>query len=71
MVFQTSLELTPDIKAESLERADCDEWDSLRHMTLIVGMEDEFDIELAVRQVMQVESFQDALEVLSELGVKD
>jgi acyl carrier protein len=44
-------------------------WDSLQHMVLIVNLEDGFDVSIGIAQVAQIRSFQDAIKVLSSLGV--
>jgi acyl carrier protein len=67
--FTSALELQPDVEVESLDRAECEKWDSLHHMILVVAFEDEFGVELSAAQVVRIETFESAVTILSELGV--
>lgn len=47
---------TCDITA-STDQLNCDQWDSLRHLYLIVELEDEFDIEFEPEEIAEMKSF--------------
>lgn len=39
-------------------------WDSLRHMNLIVSIEEEFDVELTDDQIVTITSYKDIISIL-------
>lgn len=41
----------------STDQRNCDQWDSLRHLNLIVEIEDEFDIEFEPEEIGEMKSF--------------
>ena len=45
-------------------------WDSLRHMNLVVALEEEFDVELTDDQVVEILSYQLIKIVLQEHGIE-
>lgn len=47
---------TPDITA-STDQNNCDKWDSLHHLNLIVELEDEFDVEFEPEEIAEMKSF--------------
>lgn len=51
-VFQT-----PDITTES-NQSNCEKWDSLHHLNLIVELEDAFDIEFEPEEIAEMKSFE-------------
>lgn len=53
-----------DATNESLET-----WDSLRHMNLIVALEDEFSVEFEPEDVMEINSYQSGVELLRKYGI--
>lgn len=50
-VFQTS-GLTPETS-----QSNCEKWDSLHHLNLIVELEDEFDMEFEPEEIAEMKSF--------------
>ena len=54
-------EITPDASQDTLEK-----WDSLRHMNLIVALEEEFGITLQDEQVLELLNYALVCEVVKE-----
>jgi acyl carrier protein len=68
-VFRKSLELPADYPVDNLAYREIDKWDSLAHMSLVAGIEDEFDVLLDTDDVIDLSSFAKAREILERLGV--
>lgn len=68
-VFVESLALSPDFDADTIRLYETPGWDSMGHMTLVVAIEDEFDVELDPDQIIEMDSFEVAVRTLRELGV--
>jgi acyl carrier protein len=47
-----------------------EDWDSLRHMNLVVALEEEFGVELSDDQVVEILSYQLIKIVLQEHGIE-
>lgn len=58
--------ISPDIVVDDLEYASIPQWDSVAHMSLIVGLEDEFDIMIEIDDVIDMSSFKKAKEIVSK-----
>ena len=46
------------------------EWDSVGHMTLMVALEESFDIEMDIDDITEFSSFKAGIELLAKYGVK-
>lgn len=68
-VFRKSLELPGDYAVDNLAYREIGKWDSLAHMSLVAGIEDEFDVLLDTDDVIDLSSFAKAREILERLGV--
>ncbi len=68
-VFAQALDLEPGIDLGAIRYRNHQHWDSLGHMTLIVAMESEFEVEIGPDQLMQIDSFDTAVKVLRDAGV--
>ena len=64
VVFQISVD---EIK-EELSPDTIDTWDSLKHMNLVIALEEEFDFELTDSETVEILSFKLILEVLKDYG---
>src|SRR5438876_7507389 len=53
-VFVVTLDLDDEMVVESLKYQDIPEWDSIGHMSLVVAIEDEFDVQLDTDQVIDM-----------------
>ncbi|MCH5245823.1 MAG: acyl carrier protein [Muribaculaceae bacterium] len=47
----------PDLTVEC-SQANCEKWDSLHHLNLIVELEDEFDTEFEPEEIAEMKSFE-------------
>lgn len=59
-VFQTA-----DITVES-NQSNCEKWDSLHHLNLIVELEDAFDLEFDPEEIAEMKSFEAVKKALLE-----
>lgn len=46
-------------------QSNCDKWDSLRHLNLIVELESAFDVEFEPEEIAEMKSFAGIKEILS------
>jgi len=58
------MEVDVDSLDENSSSDNIDNWDSLRHMNLIVAIEEEFDIELTDEQIVEIKGYKDLFEIL-------
>jgi len=63
-VFRTALGLSPDAPVDELRYQAVDQWDSLAHMSLVAALEDAFDIMIDTDEVIGLDSFARAQELL-------
>ena len=68
-VVVSTFDLDARSDVENLEYQDIPEWDSIGHMSLVVAIEDEFDVQLDTDQVIDMSSFAVAVDMLRALGV--
>jgi acyl carrier protein len=69
-VFVEALGLDGSVDVENLKYREIEEWDSVGHMALVAAIEDEFDVEFATDQVIDMSSFKVAVDMLEGFGVK-
>ncbi len=55
-VFNELFKLTPDSIKDEMTMSDVELWDSLRHMELIVAIEEKFAIELTFDEISNMQS---------------
>jgi len=67
-VFVEALDLGADVDVENLKYREIASWDSVGHMSLVAAIEDEFGIRLETDQVIDLNSFQVAGELVKELA---
>ena len=53
-------------KTSNLNRKNCPAWDSLNHIKLIAAIEEEFDLEFNIEDLVKLNSFDDILSKVSE-----
>ena len=68
--FIKSLSIEKDSFKESLEYNEIPEWDSIGHMTLMSGLEEEFNISLETDDIVDFSSFKKGIETLTKYGVE-
>jgi acyl carrier protein len=65
-IFNVSLEtITDEASPDTIEN-----WDSLRHMNLVLALEEEFDVEFTDDQVVEILSYKLIKIVLKEHGIE-
>lgn len=70
-VFMDAFGLPVDADVDDMQQHLSEGWDSLGHMTLVVAIEDEFQVELEPDALIELDSFEKAVELLRRLGVDD
>ena len=68
--FIKSLSIEKDSFKDNLEYNEIPEWDSIGHMTLMLGLEEEFNISLETDDIVDFSSFQKGIEILNKYNVK-
>ncbi len=68
-VFSKSLSVEETKVNEKLKYNDIPEWDSIGHMTLMSGLEEEFNISLETDDIVDFSSFEKGIEILKKYKV--
>lgn len=68
-VFLKSLSIDDSKLNDELKYNDIPEWDSIGHMTLISGLEDEFKISIETDDIVDFSSFEKGKEILKKYNV--
>ncbi len=68
-VFSKSLSIESSKVSENLKYNDIPEWDSIGHMTLISGLEDEFNISIETDDIIDFSSFEKGKEILKKYKI--
>lgn len=50
-----------------INKIDCEEWDSLKHIELILELEDEFDLQISDNAALKITDFNSCLEIINGL----
>lgn len=56
-------------EVKKLHYQDIPEWDSVGHMTLVANIEDAFDIMLETDDIIDFESFEKGMEILTKYNI--
>lgn len=67
--FSNALGLAVEKIDDSLEISSSNEWDSVAHISLITGIEDEFEIELEDGDLFSMNSYTVTKEILQKYGI--
>ena len=51
----------------TINRINCEEWDSLKHIELILELEDEFDLEISDSTSLKITDYSSCLEIIRGL----
>lgn len=51
--------------AVGLQRADCHTWDSLKHLEVVMGFEDEFSVRLTAEEMTSTDSLDDLVRLVA------
>lgn len=68
-VFSKSLSIDETKVNNELKYNDIPEWDSIGHMTLMSGLEEEFNISLETDDIVDFSSFEKGIEILKKYKV--
>ena len=68
-VFMTAFGISDDAVISDLRYQSHPNWDSLGHMTLVASLETEFSISMDMDDVIDFESFEKGIEILSRYNV--
>lgn len=68
-IFREALTLAPEVDVPSLTYRSIRQWDSVGHMQLVAAIETEFDVMLDTDQVIDMSSFDKAVEILAAHGL--
>lgn len=68
--LKKTFNLTETEFRENLHIDEVSSWDSLTHMTLVTGLEKEFNIELDVQDIVSLKSFPAIINILEQKGVE-
>ena len=65
-IFQQSFQYE---QVETLKYQDIPAWDSVGHMGLVAALEDEFEIEMEIDDIIDMSSFNRGKEILAKYGL--
>lgn len=68
-LLATVLQIPPDTLTDDLAMKDVETWDSLKHMELIVSLENTFGIELTFDEIVAMQTVSEIKRVLTQRGV--
>jgi len=69
-IFRQEFNLDSEFDLRALAYQSVPEWDSVGHMSLVASLEDEFNIELEMDDIIDLSSFEVALKTLAKYGVE-
>jgi acyl carrier protein len=67
--FRAGLNLAADVDVRTLHYREIKEWDSVGHMVLVGALEETFDVMLDTDDVLDMSSFDKAIEILGRYDV--
>jgi acyl carrier protein len=70
VIFSESLAISTEEVIDSLEYNTIPKWDSLGHMSIVAKIEDTFNIMLDIDDILDMNSFGKAKEILSKYDVE-
>ena len=68
-VFREVLEIRGEVRTSDLHYNETPHWDSLGHITLVAALESEFDIMIDTDEVLAMNSYDKALEIVQSHSV--
>ena len=69
-IFIESLSIKESSFNEDIKYNEIPEWDSIGHMTLMSGLEEDFQISLETDDIVDFSSFKKGLEILKKYKIK-
>lgn len=67
-VFRAVFELSGTVEVTSVSQMTQDNWDSLRHVTLVTAIENEFKISIDTVEALSIKSYESTRQLLEERG---
>ena len=68
-IFIKSLSISPESFNEKVKYNEIPEWDSIGHMTLISGLEEEFKISIETDDIIDFSSFKKGIQILKKYKI--
>ena len=68
-IFIESISINVKKFHENIKYNEIPEWDSIGHMTLISGLEEEFDISMETDDIVDFSSFKKGIEILKKYSI--
>ena len=68
-VFKTSFDVKEE-ELDNLKYQDIEMWDSVGHMSLMSALEEKFNIELDIDDIIDFSSFKKGIEILNKYQIK-
>ena len=68
-IFIKSLSISPESFNEKVKYNEIPEWDSIGHMTLISGLEEEFKISIETDDILVLGSFEEGKKILEKYKI--
>lgn len=68
-IFSEVLDIDENMITNDLEYNSIPEWDSISHMSLVAAVEEKFDIMMEAEDVVNMSTFEKAIEILKKYGV--
>lgn len=65
-IFRFVLELAPGANVEHVSQANTPKWDSMAQVSLVAGIESEFDLRLQLSEALRITSYAICVELLTE-----
>jgi acyl carrier protein len=65
-VFRETLQVSDDEPRDSIVYQETKNWDSIAHMTLVAGLEEAFDCMLDTDDILDMSSFNKAVEIMGK-----
>lgn len=62
--------ISPEDVTEESSMDNLEQWDSLKHLYLVLALEQAFDVTMSEEQTLEILSYQLVRVILSELGVR-
>lgn len=50
---------------ESISQINCEKWDSLRHLNIVISIENEFNVSLEPEEIAEMKSFENILRTIT------
>lgn len=68
-IFRVVLKLPGDAEVDTLRQESTETWDSLAHVSLVVGLESEFGVSLDTADSLGITSYAEAMALLEAKGL--